>query len=50
MLLEAQQATAAAVEKHGMTAECSSVLETCAIGEKKVKAGAGDLYIYGTGF
>lgn len=33
-----------------MAPECSSVLETCAIGEKKVKAGAGDWYIYGTGF
>jgi hypothetical protein len=49
MMLEAQLATSDAVEKHGMTAQCSSVLETCALGEKKVKAGAGDWYIYGTG-
>ncbi|SPJ15904.1 exported hypothetical protein [Syntrophobacter sp. SbD2] len=39
MMLEAQLATSDAVEKHGMTAECSSVLETCAIGEKKVAFG-----------
>jgi len=49
MMLEAQLATAAAVEKHGMTVQCSSVLDTCALGEAKVKAGAGDWYIYGTG-
>lgn len=39
MMLEAQLATSDAIEKHGMTAECSSVLETCAIGEKKVHFG-----------
>ena len=49
MMLEAQLATSAAVEKHGMTVQCSSVLETCALGEAKVKAGAADWYIYGTG-
>src|SRR5208337_1053654 len=42
MMLEAQQATSTVVENHGMTAQCSSVLDTCALGEKKVKAGAGD--------
>ena len=39
MMLEAQLATSDAVEKHGMTAQCSSVFETCAIGEKKVDMG-----------
>ena len=39
MMLEAQLATSDAVEKHGMTAECSSAFQTCAIGEKKIDFG-----------
>ena len=39
MMLEAQLATSDAVEKHGMTAQCSSIFETCAIGEKKIDFG-----------
>jgi len=44
MMLEAQQATSVAVERKGMTVQCSSALETCALGEKKVKEGALDWY------
>jgi len=39
MMLEAKLATSDAVEKHGMTTECSSAFETCAIGEKKMDFG-----------
>ena len=40
MMLEAQKKTADAVEHLGMTYECSSALDTCALGEKKVKEGS----------
>jgi hypothetical protein len=39
MMLEAQDATSAAVEKHGMTVTCSAALDTCTTGEKRVKEG-----------
>ena len=44
MMLEAQQATTDIVERKGMTAQCSSALDTCALGEKKVKEGSLEWY------
>ena len=38
MMTAAEKETKAIIEKHGMAKECSSGLESCAIGEKKVKA------------
>ena len=38
MMMAAEKATKACVEKHGMVQECSGGLDTCAIGDKKVKA------------
>ena len=40
MMLDAQKATSAAVEKHGMTQECTIGLDSCTYGEKKIKEGA----------
>jgi len=38
MMMDAEKATMAAVEKHGMTQECSAALNECTTGEKKIKA------------
>ena len=40
MMLDAQKATSAAVEKKGMVKECSIALDSCTYGEKKIKEGA----------
>jgi hypothetical protein len=39
MMLEAQKATAAAVEKKGLTTICSIGLDMCMTGEKKITFG-----------
>ena len=39
MMLEAQKATAAAVEKKGLVTVCSSGLDMCMTGEKKINLG-----------
>jgi hypothetical protein len=39
MMMDADKETRALVKKHGMEKECASDLESCSLGEKKVKAG-----------
>jgi hypothetical protein len=48
-MLQAQKATAAAVEKHGMVQECSIALGTCTNAEKEINKGALDWFFGGTG-
>ncbi len=44
MMLEAQKATTAAFEKHGMVKECSIGLDTSTYGEKEIKKGVLDWF------
>ena len=52
MMLDAQKATTAAVQKMGpeMVTVCSIGLDTCVLGEKDVKQGALDWFFGGTGY
>ncbi len=49
MMLDAQNKTMASVEKHEMVKECSIALDSCTIGEKKVKEGALQWFFGGGG-
>ena len=50
MMLDAQKATTAEVEKKGMTKVCAIDLSECHAGEKKVEKGALDWYFGAPGF
>ncbi len=49
MMLDAQNKTMGVVEKHEMVKECSIALDSCTIGEKKVKEGALQWFFGGGG-
>ncbi len=49
MMLDAQKATSDAVEKAGMTYECSSALDSCKYAEKDIKRGALEWFFGGGG-
>ena len=47
MMLDAQKATTAAIEKKGISKECSIAFDLCGYGEYKIKSGVLDWYFGG---